>query len=141
LAHEFGLPVVATTPWFIPGLKIAEVMETAPNAQHACEGETSVMMAMMPEQVRTAKLEEAVQQAPAAVPSAPGFSRFRSFAERAPITGTVGDPRPASAAKGERLLNIMAEALAQAIRDPVLWQRPDAVWASGRGQRTTAGVG
>jgi creatinine amidohydrolase len=34
---------------------------------------------------------------------------------------------------------VQAEALAEAIRDPVLWSRPDPVWRPGRGQETTAG--
>jgi len=29
--------------------------------------------------------------------------------------------------------------LAEAIRDTVLWSRPDPVWRPGRGQETTAG--
>jgi creatinine amidohydrolase len=34
---------------------------------------------------------------------------------------------------------VQAEALAEAIRDTVLWSRPDPVWRPGRGQETTAG--
>lgn len=141
LAVEFGFPIVATTPWYIPGLKLGEIIETAETAQHACEAETSVMLAMMPAEVRRERLDEAVQQAPAAIHTPPGFSRFRSFSERAPVTGTIGDPRPASAPKGERILDRLAEGVVRAIRDEVLWQVPDAVWAPGRGQRTTAGRG
>jgi len=71
LAHEFGLPVVATTPWYIPGLKFDEVLETESSVHHACEAETSVMMAVMPEHVRTSKLAEAVEQAPAGLRRSP----------------------------------------------------------------------
>lgn len=141
LAHEFGLAVIATTPWLIPGLPVASVLETAQNVQHACEAETSVMMAMVPDLVRTDRLEEATRQAPEPVPDYRGYSRFWSFAERAPATGTRGDPRPASAAKGEKLLDMMAAALAEAMRDAQLWRKPDAVWAAGRGQGSTARPG
>ena len=85
------------------------------------------------------KKYEAMQQRPAPVHAPAGFSRFYSFSERAPITGTWGDPRTATAEKGARFLAVQAEALAQAIRDTVLWSRPDPVWAPGRGQGTTAG--
>ena len=127
------------TPWFIAAKEVAELMETAQGPQHACEAETSVMLAMVPDLVRTEKLEEAVRQAPPAVESRPGFSRFWSFSERAPVTGVRGDPRPATAAKGESLLDAMAAALAEAMADKTLWRTPDPVWSPGRGQGNTAG--
>lgn len=140
LAVEYGLPVVATTPWFIAAAKVAELMETGTGPQHACEAETSVMMAMVPDLVRSDKLEEAMRQAPPPVGSRrEGFSRFWSFAERAPVTGVRGDPRPATAAKGEKMLDAMAAALAEAMADASLWRAPDPVWSPGRGQGNTAG--
>ncbi|UFN47651.1 creatininase family protein [Roseomonas sp. OT10] len=139
LAHEYGLPVVACTPWFLIRDGIPAIAETKVTPAHACEGETSVMMAVAPELVRADKLEEAVRQAPAPVPAYPGFSRFWSFSERAPVTGTWGDPRPSTAEKGERFLALQAEALAAAMRETALWRRPDPVWSPGRGQGNTAG--
>ena len=139
LGVEYGLPVVSTTPWFIAAKEVAELMETAQGPQHACEAETSVMLAMVPDLVRTDKLEEAVRQAPPAVASRAGFSRFWSFSERAPVTGVKGDPRPATAAKGEKMLDAMAAALAQAMADTALWRTPDPVWSPARGQGNTAG--
>ncbi|MGZ5804743.1 MAG: creatininase family protein, partial [Xanthobacteraceae bacterium] len=111
--------------------------DTAP--KHACEGETSVMMAIAGDIVRTDKLDEAVQQAPPAVHAPSGFSRFYSFSERAPVTGTWGDPRSATREKGERFLAVQARELANAIRDSKLWSAPDPVWRQDRGQGTTAG--
>ena len=89
--------------------------------------------------VASRELDEAMQQAPAPVHPPAGFSRFYSFSERAPVTGTWGDPRTATAEKGVRFLRVQAEALAEAIRDKLLWSRPDPVWRPGRGQETTAG--
>jgi creatinine amidohydrolase len=140
LGVEHGLPVVSTTPWFIAAKQVAELMETASGPQHACEAETSVMLAMVPDLVRTDKLEEAMRQAPPPAGSRrEGFSRFWSFAERAPVTGVRGDPRPATAAKGEKMLDAMAAALAEAMGDTSLWRTPDPVWSTGRGQGNTAG--
>ncbi len=140
LAVEYELPVVSTTPWFIAAKQVAELMETASGPQHACEAETSVMMAMVPDLVRTGKLEEAMRQAPPPAGSRrEGFSRFWSFSERAPVTGVKGDPRPATAAKGEKMLDAMAAALAEAMGDKALWRTPDPVWSPGRGQGNTAG--
>lgn len=139
LGVEYGIPVVATTPWFLAAQEIAAVLETAKGPQHACEAETSVMLAMMGDAVHPERFEEATRQAPPPVPARPGYSRFWSFAERAPATGVMGDPRPATAEKGERLLDAMAAALAEAMSDPVLWRTPDPVWSPGRGLGPAAG--
>ena len=139
LAHEFGLPVVATTPWYLTQAEVAVIAETENTPGHACEGETSVMMAIAPELVRTDKFDEAVRQRPEPTPRYDGFSRFWSFSERAPVTGVWGDPRPATAAKGERFLALQADALAACMLDKGLWRRPDPVWSPGRGQGNTAG--
>ncbi len=139
LAHEFGLPVVATTPWYLTRDKIGAIAETAETPAHACEGETSVMLAVAPELVRTDKFDEAVRQRPEPTPKYDGLSRFWSFSERAPVTGVRGDPRPATADKGERFLDVQAQALAEAMLDKGLWRAPDPVWSPGRGQGNTAG--
>ena len=139
LAHDYGLPVIACTPWYLTRDRVPEIAETAETPAHACEGETSVMMAVAPDLVRIDRLDEAVRQRPDPVPKYEGFSRFWSFSERAPVTGVRGDPRPASAEKGERFLDLQAEALAAAMRDRKMWRKPDPVWSPGRGQGNTAG--
>jgi creatinine amidohydrolase len=140
LAVAWDLPIVATTPWFMAREKLAPIFEVDTGAKHACEGETSLMMAIAADIVKKDKLDEAMRQAPAPVHPPAGFSRFYSFSERAPVTGTWGDPRSATAEKGARFLAVQAEALAAAIRDKALWSRPDPVWCKGRGQQTTAGA-
>ena len=97
------------------------------------------MLAMAPDLVRTDTLEEAVAPGPRRVGQRPGVARFYSFSERAPDTGVRGDPRPATAAKGEAMIAAMAEALAAVMRDPLVWRRPDAVWTPGRGLGRTNG--
>jgi creatinine amidohydrolase len=137
LAHEFGLPVVAAMPWSLIPETLAGVLEAQTGVQHACEAETSVMLALAPDLVRTDRLEQAAAQAPGAVANRPALSRFWSFAERAPSSGVRGDPRPAAAAKGEKLITAMAGALATAMRDPTLWRVPDPVFVPGRGLAAT----
>lgn len=139
LAVTYDLPIVATTPWFLAPQETAAIFESDTAPKHACEGETSVMMAIAGDCVKADKLDEAMQQAPEPVHAPDGFSRFYSFSERAPITGTWGDPRLASAEKGERFLSVQAKALADAIKNPALWSRPDPVWRANRGLETTAG--
>lgn len=138
LAVAFDMPIVATTPWMLAPNDIAAIFETK-GPMHACEGETSVMLAVAGDSVRKDKFDDAMQQRPEPIDPPPGFSRFYSFPERAAITGVRGDPRPASAEKGEKFLAIQARELAAAIRNDALWTRPDPVWRPGRGQETTAG--
>jgi creatinine amidohydrolase len=140
LAVAYDFPVVVTTPWSLAPDKIRAIFEVDTGVRHACEGETSLMMAIAGDIVKKDKLDEAMQQAPASVHAPAGFSRFYSFSERAPVTGTWGDPRSATPEKGARFLAVQAEALAEAIRNKVLWSRPDPVWRKGRGQQTTAGA-
>lgn len=133
MAHEFGMPVVAAKPWSMIPETLAAVLERQTSVQHACEAETSIMLRLAPELVRTDKLERAAQQGPGAIANRPALSRFWSFAERAPDSGVRGDPRAGTLAKGEALLTAMAEALAKAMRDETLWRTPDPVWSPGRG--------
>jgi creatinine amidohydrolase len=128
--------VVATTwPQAAPQ-EIASVLTAQPGIQHACEGETSLWLALDPGQVRQDRLAEASSNAAAAPPATtPGASRFWSFAERAPRTGVRGDPRAATAEKGERIAAAAAAGLARMMRDPLLWRAPDPVWSAGRAGR------
>jgi creatinine amidohydrolase len=133
LAHEFGIPVVATSWPAVAGAEIAATLTTQPGVHHACEGETSVWLALDAAQVRRDKVDEAISNDTRA--ASPVFSRFWSFEERAPRTGVRGDPRAATAEKGERIIAAVAAALAKAMRDPELWRRPDPVWTPGRAQQ------
>ena len=127
LSHEFGMPVVTTTWPSVAPAEIAETLTTQSGVMHACEGETSVWLALEPDQVREDKLDEAAG-GNAGTQVRPGFSRFYSFAERAPRTGVKGDPRAATAEKGQAIIEAVAKNLAAAMKDPVLWTKPEQVW-------------
>ena len=140
LAVEFAMPIVSCLPWgMMPEAEAAKIFEVDKGAMHACEGEASVMLAITPDTVRSDRLEQAYgnQAHPVDVPH--GATRFYSFSERAPVTGTWGDPRSATAAKGERFLDLQAAEVAKLIQHAPLWTAPDPVWASRRGQQTTDG--
>lgn len=136
LAHEFGIPVVATTWPQVAPQEIAGILTAQPGIHHACEGETSLWLALDPGQVRQEKIADALSNA--APPAPAGASRFWSFEERAPRTGVRGDPRAATAEKGERIMAAVTAGLARMMRDPVLWRRPDPVWTPGRAQQPPA---
>jgi len=80
---------------------------------HACEAETSMMMAAHPDLVDQTRLNEA--HGPAfdiAGSLQPSLKCFRSFAELT-VSGVAGDARKASAKKGEALFEAYATALSR----------------------------
>ncbi len=138
LSVEFAMPIAATTPWMSAAKQLEPVFERDSCALHACEGESSLMLHIAGDIVKADRFDEAMQQRPEPVNPPPGYSRFYSMAERAPITGTMGDPRVATAKKGEQFLAIMGQAVADALLDEKLWSPPDPVWRESRGQGPTA---
>lgn len=139
LAVEFDMPIVATTPWFLAQEETAALFESDDGAKHACEGEASVMLAIAGDCVKTDKFAEAEAIVAGQNEAPHGASRFYSFSERAPTTGTWGFPSKGTAEKGEKFLALHAHEVAKLIMSDVLWTRPDPVWRPGRGLETTAG--
>lgn len=131
LAVAHGVAIAAATYWLAAAEAFAAILERQRNIQHACEGETSMVLAVAPDLVRRERIEAAAQGG-VGTAEGPGIQRFRSFAERAPGTGVRGDPRAATAAKGEALLQAAAASLAAAMLEPALWTAPDPVWRPGR---------
>jgi creatinine amidohydrolase len=119
LTRELGVPVVGVTYWLANADTFGAILETQANVQHACEAETSMVMALQPDGVRAARIADAIPKR-AIPPAPPGFKRYRGFAEMTD-TGVLGDPRAASAAKGERLLDAASTRLAEELGRPELW--------------------
>lgn len=138
LAVEYNMPIATIMPWMNARPEITALMESAAPG-HACEGETSLMMAIAGDLVRSEQFEAAASGTIPPIHAPPGISRFYSFAERAPQTGTMGDPRKSSAAKGEAILAIHQRLVVEAIRNDRIWSQPDAVWQPGRGLGTQDG--
>mgnify|MGYP005836445501 CR=1 FL=1 len=139
LAVELEMPIAGATYWIMAAEAVGAILERQKNIQHACEGETAMMMALAPDLVRRGQIEAAAAgaMAPGEVAGVSssdgvGIQRFRSFAERAPGTGVRGDPRAATPQKGEALLQTAAANLAAAMANPALWAVPDPVWRAGR---------
>ncbi len=119
LTRNLGVPVVGLTYWLANADTFGAILESQPNVMHACEAETSMMMALAPDCVRADRITEAVPRK-FAPPAPPGFKRSRGF-DQMTDTGVIGDPRSASAAKGERLLDAAAARLAEEFARPELW--------------------
>ena len=114
LAHELGAPIATTTLYNLPHASgaYAAVLEDQKGVRHACEAETSMMLAAFADCVRDDRIPEAFSQASLGeLGMAPPLNLWRSFRELTP-NGVIGDARKASATKGEKLLDIAAELLA-----------------------------
>ncbi|MCY6382129.1 creatininase family protein [Hoeflea prorocentri] len=123
-APQLDVTLVATTYAYEAAAAIDELLEDQDSLQHACEGETSAMMALEPDLVDTAHLSEIGTMADLKFLSAGRHSyRWRPFVHQTG-DGVAGKPASASAAKGEAILEVSADALAAMIVDPATWAPP-----------------
>jgi creatinine amidohydrolase len=120
LSPAFEGVVACANYWHLAALEFAEILERQPGVQHACEAETSMVLALRPELVDPTRFAEA-SFAEGKGPGGAAY-RWRSFAART-ASGVIGDPTAASAEKGERLLGAAAAALADLLRNQAFWQR------------------
>ncbi|KRE11972.1 hypothetical protein ASE63_19775 [Bosea sp. Root381] len=117
-ARETTLRVTATTYFMLARDGMAPFMEDQTGVQHACEVETSMMLAIAPDLVRGDRLPEAFGLADSDPVAAmdPNVNRYSTFRDRTE-TGVIGDARRASAGKGRDFIEASAEALAALLRD------------------------
>jgi creatinine amidohydrolase len=118
-AVETGLKVRATTYFELAQPAMEPILEDQERIRHACEGETSMMMAFAPDLVRHDKLPEAVGP-PRTTPLPLRVERYRSFRSFSE-TGVVGDARRASKEKGDRLAAVSRDAIVAVLKDPEAW--------------------
>ncbi|MBM3621954.1 MAG: creatininase family protein [Alphaproteobacteria bacterium] len=127
LTVETKLPLATGTYWDIAAKSIAKLLERQKALLHACEAETSMVMAMTPELVNPQELSQ--MHGPyipglAAIPTVnEGVYRWRQLSSRSPI-GVIGDASTASAEKGEKLLTAIAADVADALLNERLWSEP-----------------
>jgi creatinine amidohydrolase len=116
--------LVHTTYWHAAAEAIAPLLEAQDRLLHACEAETSMMLALRPDLVDRARIP-AGEQGPATEVErqSTGLHRWRTIAARS-ATGVVGVPSAASPEKGERLLEAIAAALAVRLGRPDFWDLP-----------------
>ena len=119
-ARETGLRVFASTYFDLVASDLAPLLEDQKTVHHACEVETSLMMVLAPDTVKRERLSEAFGMLGEDPRKAFKTQRFHSFKDLTP-SGVVGDARKANRAKGEKLLAVCAEGVAQAIRNEQMW--------------------
>ena len=122
LARELEADVATATYWLLAetGEAYRELLERQDGVRHACEAETSMVLAIAPELV-DAEAMASTDAPPASVVNASGVYRYRSFADLS-ASGVLGYPSAASAEKGERLLDVAARALANVLADEASWR-------------------
>ena len=126
LAVELDAPIATTTYWLLAQSAFAKILEKQATVRHACEAETSMVLALTPELVNMSLAAEAVGPTAPELRDIAGTQaahRWQSFKSRT-SHGAIGDPRAASAEKGERLLQAAAEAVSRLITNSEFWKLP-----------------
>ena len=123
LTRETGVKIATTSYWNLPHQQgtFAEILDSQTGVQHACEAETSMMMATAGDCVRSDRLGAAFgPNLPMGSALGGALTRWRSFKDKTP-SGVLGDARSASAQKGERLFESAARLLAEELLSDDLW--------------------
>ncbi len=117
LTHELEAPIAVTTLYSLATETDAYkgILEDQDSVQHACEAETSMMLAAFADCVRQGRIKEAFNPKGVVrdrkLGATAAIQVWRSHRDWTP-SGVVGDARKASAAKGEKLLDIAAAGIA-----------------------------
>lgn len=127
LAVELDAPIATTTLYSVAheNGSYAKILEDQEGVQHACEAETSMMLATFADCVRRDRIQDAFNPNGIAKERRLGFGSaaiavWRSFASLTP-TGVMGDARKSSADKGERLFEAAADGLAERLMAGAPW--------------------
>ena len=113
LTRDTGLAVGVTTFFALSTEAFAAILEDQKSVHHACEAETSMMMALRPDLVRKENFKDAhgPYDRQGGSPLNRPLNHWRSFADITP-SGVIGDARRASSEKGNKLMAAAAEGLA-----------------------------
>jgi len=125
LTPRLRASIVQFTYWYAAAVPIAKILETQGGLSHACEAETSMMMAVRPDLVAVDRIPMAKANTTPTVDDlvGGGVYRWRSIGSRS-ASGVIGNPEAASAEKGERLLEAISTALAEKLCNQDMWDLP-----------------
>jgi len=125
LTPKYRIAIVEFTYWYAAAEAIEAILETQKGLQHACEAETSMMMAVRPELVAEARIPLAKANRTPDVSDIVGGGVYRWRAIGAmSSSGVVGNPEAASAEKGVRLFDAVSATLADKLCNAELWSLP-----------------
>ena len=122
LKQELGVRVVSATYWTVSSVAGAfrEILDEQAGVAHACEAETSMMLALEPDLVEREEMLR-VDGGRRNLSASGGLYRWKGFEEMTE-SGVIGVPAAASAEKGERLLAAAAKGVAEALVQEELWK-------------------
>ena len=126
LAVELNAPIATTSYWPLASEAFGRILERQKNVRHACEAETSMLLALAPGLVDMRRAAEAVGPTSPEIDEVVGSTmvhRWRSFKSRT-HHGAIGDPRTATAEKGEQLIIAAADAIARVVVNEAFWSLP-----------------
>ncbi len=127
LTIRHRLPIGCAAYWQIAQEEIRGLLERQTAVLHACEAETSMMLALERAHIDEEILPQCkgpyVPGASAIEGANHGAYRWRQIGTRS-LNGVVGDASVASVAKGEKLLAAVARAVADALLEPRFWTAP-----------------
>lgn len=135
LAPEVAATLVATTYATEAAAEIGALLEDQDGVQHACEAETSMMMACEGGLVDASDLgglASAATDGPSFLKAGKASYRWRPFTHLTG-NGVAGIPARSSAEKGEAVLGVSAAAVAALIDDPATWAAPEDLRGAGTG--------
>jgi creatinine amidohydrolase len=123
LSVKLDAPIVQFTYWYAAAEPIGAILETQTGLSHACEAETSMMMALRPDLVAHDRIPLAkVNRSPDVSDIVGGgVYRWRSIVSRS-ASGVLGNPEAATPEKGNRLLDAVTQALADKLTNAELWK-------------------
>jgi len=114
--------IVMTSWWQLARPGLLDITETGfGGVGHACEFETSLMMLIAPDLVRTEKIVQGENQAgydwaAADLLHGPRASHYRTMKQLTP-NGVFGDPRAASKQKGVQITGVVVQSILQLVQD------------------------
>jgi len=120
ISMDLGMTVVATTYFREDPAALGAHLDDQDGVLHACEAETSMMLALAPDLVDTSDLAAAAGPKDGPTGAGRASYRWRPF-QHLTANGVLGDPSRASAEKGERLLDAASGAVAALLADPAVW--------------------
>jgi len=119
LSVEMSLPIGLATYWVPAQREFEEILDEQQSVEHACEAETSMLLALRPDLVDMSAVVSL--RPPRDWEGGPSdIYVWRPVAAWSP-SGVAGVPGAASAEKGEKLLNAAAQALADRLRSGQMW--------------------
>ena len=119
LTLELKATLACATYWHVAETEFGAILKSQQNVRHACEAETSMLLALRPDLVDQ-QVVKTFEPPTDGLDPEHGIYRWRPIKDWSE-SGVIGVPAAASADKGENLLNGAAIALARELSKHELW--------------------